>query len=387
MNNYTTSFFDGKKEWSEIKDTVLSHYIEAYLKKVKKLNRPILLVDAFAGRGEFGDGKFGSPLLMLEKAERFAPGNYSAIFVNKESDDHKALKKAIEFYEKKECAIAINVDAQTLLNRIKQRISNHTLFLYIDPFGLKGCDFNILKELLLRVNKGHSTELLINVMMSSFHRQGAREQVLKYGLKSLSNQTKAKIENVNKAFGGSEWQKIEWDYNLMKEEREHKIMDQYRKKLNLYIKYVVSCPVRQYEDSQVKYYITFCSRHADALILMNDTMGKAYNNYMHEKSKERLPLFSASEPDDFYIWERGRKRQIERLYTLIPDYIKKFKPRLTRKRLWEEIVVDNFMQFIQKGYRQTVKRLVEERKIIPKLIDGSENLNDNSVLYLSSDLN
>ncbi len=59
MTNYSASFFDGKREWSEVKDQVLAHYIEAYLKKVKMLNKPILLIDAFAVQGKFGDGKPG----------------------------------------------------------------------------------------------------------------------------------------------------------------------------------------------------------------------------------------------------------------------------------------------------------------------------------------
>ncbi|MCH8020089.1 three-Cys-motif partner protein TcmP [candidate division KSB1 bacterium] len=95
MTNYSASFFDGKREWSEVKDQVLAHYIEAYLKKVKMLNKPILLIDAFAGQGKFGDGKPGSPLLMLEKAEKYVPNNYFAIFVNKEKEDHRQLEKNI----------------------------------------------------------------------------------------------------------------------------------------------------------------------------------------------------------------------------------------------------------------------------------------------------
>jgi len=136
----------------------------------------------------------------------------------------------------------------------------------------------------------------------------------------------------------------------------------------------------------VKYFITFCSRHPDALVLMNDTMGNAYNNYMHEKTKESLPLFAGDTSDEFYEWERGRKKAFKYLYSLVQEYIKKFRPRLRRKKLWEKIVMDHFMQFVAKEYRQVVKELVGDKKLIAVKPDGQLGLNDDSVLYLPNDL-
>ncbi len=65
------------------------------------------------------------------------------------------------------------------------------------------------------------------------------------------------------------------------------------------------------------------------------------------------------------------------------EYVKKFKPRLRRKKLWENIVIDHFMQFLEKEYRQVVKKLVEEKKLIA--MKPNERLNDDSVLYFPDD--
>jgi len=383
MTNYSASFFDGKREWSEVKDQVLAHYIEAYLKKVKMLNKPILLIDAFAGQGKFGDGKPGSPLLMLEKAEKYVPNNYFAIFVNKEKEDHRQLEKNIAPYIKNNRALAIHSDAQEMLKVIQRVIKNHTLFLYLDPFGLTGCDFKIIEPLLSRVSHGYSTELLINISMPALHREGARNVVIEKGLEKLPPQTKMKIKNVDLVMGGNYWRSIEWDRLLSKEEREHNIIKKYQEKLRKYMSYVMSCPVRENEKTHVKYYITFCSRHPDAMVLMNDTMGNAYNKYMHEKSKESLPLFAGDSSDEFYEWERERNKAGKYLYTLVQEYVKKFKPRLRRKKLWEKIVMDHFMQFLEKEYRQVVKKLVEEKKLIA--MKPNERLNDDSVIYFPDD--
>ena len=194
-----------------------------------------------------------------------------------------------------------------------------------------------------------------------------------------------KIKNVDLIMGGDYWRPIEWDRSLTKEERERDIIKMYQEKLKKYMKYVMSCPVRESESAHVKYFITFCSRHPDAMVLMNDTMGNAYNNYMHEKSKESLPLFAGDTSDEFFEWERGRTKAGKYLYILVQEYVKKFRPRLRREKLWEKIVMDHFMQFPKKEYRQVVRKLVEDEKLIAVKPDGQLGFNDNSVLYLIDD--
>jgi len=67
----------------------------------------------------------------------------------------------------------------------------------------------------------------------------------------------------------------------------------------------------------------------------------------------------------------------------VQEYVKKFKPRLRRKELWEKIVMDHFMQFLEKEYRQVVNKLVEEKKFIAT--KPNERLNDDSVIYFPDD--
>ncbi len=381
MSNSSPSFFDGKREWSEIKDRVLSHYIAAYLKKVRLLKRPILLVDAFASPGVFEDGKPGSPILMCQVAEKYAANNWKAIFVNKKEDHHRKLQNNLAKYIKDNKVKLIKSDAAELLKNIQTEITNHTLFIYLDPFGIKGCDFDILIPLLSRVKKGFSTELLINLSMPTIHREGARNVVLEKGINNITGQTLAKIKNVDKILGGDYWRVIEWNTDLDPEEREKKIVQRYQDKLRVYMKYVMSCPVRETESSTVKYYITFCSRHIDALVLMNDTMGKAYNEYMHEKASEELPLF-ANSTEDFYQWERGREKAIRELEKIVLSYIPKFNPRLSRKIIWEKNVVDYFMHFLEKEYRNVIMKLVNSEKIIPINLNFPKRINDNTVFNL-----
>ncbi len=67
MSDYEEDFFEGKRPWSVIKDQVLNSYMSPYLNKVKSLQKPILLIDGFAGPGVFDDQ---SPVHHLPRAKR-----------------------------------------------------------------------------------------------------------------------------------------------------------------------------------------------------------------------------------------------------------------------------------------------------------------------------
>ena len=62
----TNSFFDKKREWSKIKDTLLGCYLKPYSAKIFSTKRDIVYIDAFSGTGKFKDGTLGSPLIAYD---------------------------------------------------------------------------------------------------------------------------------------------------------------------------------------------------------------------------------------------------------------------------------------------------------------------------------
>ena len=96
MVESSDEFFEGKRPWSKIKDEVLEKYMTPYLAKVNTRGQPILLIDGYAGPGVFEDDTLGSPLIMCEKAEERARGNYHAIFVLTQGDEHRAVQPGLE---------------------------------------------------------------------------------------------------------------------------------------------------------------------------------------------------------------------------------------------------------------------------------------------------
>jgi three-Cys-motif partner protein len=173
MSIFESDFFDGKRPWSHIKDKVLSDYMHVYLAKVMKLGEPILLVDGFAGPGVFGDGSIGSPLMMCEAAERFAHGSYRALFINRNPVYHRQLRQALQDRKWLETAQPVLGDSTEMLAQFPQNLGSHTAFFYLDPFGLRGCEFATLEQLLSRSQR-YSTEILLTLSGPILHRLAAR---------------------------------------------------------------------------------------------------------------------------------------------------------------------------------------------------------------------
>ena len=89
-----------------------------YLVKVNTRRQPILLIDGYAGPGIFGDDTFGSPIIMCEAAEKYAKGNYQAIFINNEKKYHEKLSAEIQRRGWAHTAVTLLGDSQLLLKAL-----------------------------------------------------------------------------------------------------------------------------------------------------------------------------------------------------------------------------------------------------------------------------
>lgn len=181
-----------------------------YIAKVNKLGKPILLIDGYAGPGVFDDGKAGSPLIMCNAAEKYAPGKYSAIFLNKNKQHHLKLSSVVT------CAgwtavITVNGDTRKILEILPMALGDQTVFLYLDPFGPTGCEFSLLLPFLRR-DQNASTEIVLMMHMPIVHRLAARKQV------QTGSWERRLIfsyhERLTKIFGGEYWKEILWDEQL-----------------------------------------------------------------------------------------------------------------------------------------------------------------------------
>ncbi len=370
MDTTESTFFQGKRPWSMIKDRVIGRYLTVYIQKVSKLGKPILFIDGFAGPGVFEDGSDGSPVIICKVAEKSGK-QWSAIFVNNNRNHHNQLHSVIIDRGWERNAKPICGQSADMLKAIHEILTDQTVFIYLDPFGLKGFSFSALVPYLERVVSGHSIEIVLNISMPTLHRLAAVHAA------SEGETTRSRIRKLNQtlsdALGGDWWQDIMWrDDNP--DQKENEVIRCFCERLAEFLPYTGYCPVQENADADVKYYITFASRHQDAQLLMNDMMCEAYEDYI------------------FYTRGAGVQRQLwgledERAFNmhLLDQVILETvgqNPGRSREDIWKIIVPNYFMRWTEKEYKRQVKELANDGKLIYRRDPITERHNRHSLLDL-----
>lgn len=161
------------------------------------------------------------------------------------------------------------------------------------------------------------------------------------------------------------------DGSISAEQREFKLIEAYRSKLAGYLPYTGCCPVREGPQDRIKYFIVFMSRHPDAMLLMNESMIKAYFMRMHEDSYAGtlfadMPwtdMLSTNGLDEVII-EEARKS-----------------PGLTREALWTKIVQQHFMKYRKTDFGTTLNKLVEHNVLYSPTPRKQKRLNDTCTVF------
>src|SRR3954464_9646142 len=128
-------FFAKKRDWSKYKDFILGYYLEPYIPKVNTLKKPILVVDCFAGRGEFGDGQPGSPLIIAPILKKWREKGVPirGLFIEAEPTNHEHLAAALRGYRDLAQTRLGTFDED--LPEIARQARQNTVFLYVDPYN------------------------------------------------------------------------------------------------------------------------------------------------------------------------------------------------------------------------------------------------------------
>ncbi len=370
ITNIDDDFFEGKRPWSKIKDRVLGGYLVPYLKKVQYLGKEIILVDCFAGPGKFEDGEIGSPLMICQIAEKNATGKVKTFLFNNKKDHHNKLESLLTKFIENKSACPIYGDAKSLLEILKDGITDQTIFVYLDPFGLKDFDFSTLFPYLSRSTE-YSTELIINVSVPIIHRLSGKNAIRQST--TVDQALQKRHDRITLALGGDYWKDYIFNEKLQPADQIKGIVNEYTTQLKKYLPFVGSCIVKEStESSAIKYFIVFASRHIDSAVLLNDIMFDAYHEHIW-KSESMGTLFE-SQSYEFAL----PKSYYQELENIILGFITE--ANHSRIALWRKIVTEFFMKFKSTDFRKTVNILVKAGKIEFKDTKGTGRLNDESVL-------
>lgn len=187
---------DSMPHYTETKERILANYTGIWFTALSTFPG-VIYVDGFAGSGIDKDGKYGSPLIALEKAawswERHQNADFTLYFVEKTKKKFLDLKKNIEArysylrknasnpqaFDNKVRYSIFHADFHSVLPNIVSQVSaNHwPAFFFVDPY-----DCQIPMDSLVKIMENSKAEILLNFMVSGIVRNRK-----KYSLQKLKS--------------------------------------------------------------------------------------------------------------------------------------------------------------------------------------------------------
>jgi three-Cys-motif partner protein len=273
-------FFREKKPWSRYKDLILDYYLEPYLAKVATLGRPILVVDCFAGPGQFEDGEPGSPLIISKRLNALQARGVKVLgfYIEKVPALYDRLES-----NTRDLQIPVRTapgDFREHVNEIAKLAKDRTVFVYLDPLRPSDLLFTDMESVYRQLESGRSVEVLINFMSTGFLRAmlGLSERISARGILQVDHPL---VIAWNAVAGGTYWQDIIFTGHASDVERIEQLAKGYEERLQQWFTWTIRYPVRDnYEDKLPKYHLIFGSRHPDAIDLMNRGMVKARREFV-----------------------------------------------------------------------------------------------------------
>lgn len=349
----TLGFFRKKKRWSRYKDLILNYYLEPYLAKVARLSKPILVVDCFAGPGRFDDGQMGSPLLISNRLEQAQQRGVEVLGFYVEKDPI-LYERLVANTEGSRVPVRIRRgDFREHIEEIAQLAHNHTIFVYLDPIRPSDLLFADMESVYSELQHGRSVEVLINFMSRSFFRTicGLANQILVDNAVDTSSEL---VCRWNRVAGGAYWQDIILGHEGSDLERIELLAEGYAGRLRTRFDWVISYAIREkYEYKLPKYHLTFGSRHADAIELMNRAMVKARREFVGARFVDGF-LFD-NRPETEII----RPEEIESMVLETCRSLGKIRWRELRVRT----TVANPCMYTDSEIDQAIKRAIQENRI------------------------
>lgn len=369
-------FFDEKRQWSKRKDTILESYISPYLWKIATQNKPILIVDAFAGPGRFGDGEFGSPLIISQAVQTaLSKGLSVPVSVLCIEPIKELFEKLTGLLGKFEFAQAKCGEFSDYIREIEQKARNHSVFLYLDPWTVEGLDWNGMDSVFQHLSISNmSIEVLMNFNAQSFVRRGLA--ALTMAVPELNPEiedpeeidaplrTSPSIQKLNAVVGGPWWQDIIRSEDGFSEKLQN-LTNGVCGRLSQRFKEVCHHPIKALPHHTVpKYSLIFGSRHPDALILMNDQMAKS-----------RKTLAQLAEPKDPTLFEMRPTELVPDIERLPPIIFKHASRPTSRHLVILSVIRECFTRFTRKEIRGCIEQLLKEGKLNSET--GKVRINDN----------
>jgi three-Cys-motif partner protein len=354
-------FFGELKEWSERKLKILEGYLDPFVKILgSQAYEQVYFVDAFAGAGIYEDGAKGSAVRAAELAEKYQleGKRYRLRCINIEnaSDNYQNLEKnTVRFGD-----LVLNLQGTFADNvsRILRETARSPVLCFLDPFGVKGIDWHIIKEL---IHRSVPTDFWIRFDHSTLFRLAGF-----YDSEAAS--ADKNLATLADTYGIS-------DHDVLRDsltgetvqEKRHKAVNLYMKGLEEEFRqargkgFAAYYPIRSI-TGQDKYFLVFATGHPRGAIIASELICSAEETYVLEKEEyqarqpRQLSLFNTDPTEDDIFADK-----VQRLQEAIQENCAD--ERLTRDEIYERILHGWFGKIRSTHMTNALKALIDNGTI------------------------
>jgi three-Cys-motif partner protein len=372
-------FFEQPHNWSLEKLQILEDFMWPWSMKLGSWNKHLAYVDAFAGRGEYRDehGTPGSPLRAVQLAERLQSEGRAqdlrCLFLEKDKQTHAQLASVLE---DRPCATVRRGQLRTLQDEVQAFVGKDPALIFLDPFGTKGIEFDLIRTLMSRRNgRGYiSTDLLINFSVpGAKRRMGMVHSDASWAVSNFAGLLEV-LDDQDHQVASDLLAGISYDGAF------RNLLDGYLWKLRESLQaHAYAFPIRRRHDGPVQFYLIIVSRHRDAALLMNQ--------HCHSSAKRIFAGSGHQEKIDFYTehWERDRTNAADRA---LPGFLVERLSKATEVGDLMLMVIERFDvgTFAEKHVLRVARQLIQSGQLVridPKHVRA---LNDSRSLTSSDRL-
>ncbi|WP_442483695.1 three-Cys-motif partner protein TcmP [Aeoliella sp. SH292] len=380
-----SQFFDRKRLWSRYKDAILEYYLHPYIPKVSQLRRQVRIVDCIAGRGRFGDGEPGSPVIISEAIRHWRNDGCQVVgeFIEADKSNFDVLAEVL--VSSNEFATLKHGRFEEHVRDLADRAKTETLFLYLDPYTVKALVYDDLKAVYEEIQRSRaSVEVLMNFNVATFMRWAlaALKRIDPLPSDAIGEESdyqaddpeeRVEIAILNSIAGGTYWRGIADDNTLSFAEKLDRFITEYTRLMQASFKYVCYYPVKsKYTHQTPKYMLIFGTRNADGLELMNEAMCKARLEFL-ESQFQSGTLFDMTPAAEVVDAPWLRKTLLE----IVED-----QGLIRRKDLRIQFLSSYFCKYNTKQINGAIADLLRSAKL--ESATGKTRINDETELRIPS---
>jgi len=309
MSHSDREHFEEYREQTRVKHEILSAYLPAFYHILKRRNKNLLYVDAFAGRGTYsnqanGEEVDGSPLRALRliaNNDDFAE-KVTVVFIEPDDELFANLESVVARFYGENPHIRkphlVHGEFASAIDDLLQRLGKERLapcFLFVDPCGVQGVSFDAIQR---TMDASDSCELFMFFNIDGVRRIAGLEYVSPilidlYGDRESAEKLHERLRETADTL-----------------EREELILGAFRAALmkRMQVDYVVPFRV-EYEGRQAtSHYFIYATRHHLGFSIMKDVMWK---RGLSGEGESGLEFVQASRPDSGLLirhkWEEFKE--------------------------------------------------------------------------------